>query len=345
MSGREISRGHRSRQGRVPGDDDPLDLVARALRARSSRYVRARACRSGARRRLGEQRPVAVLGEQPRRRSRVVAGDDHRPRSERRESPRLRAGDDQRGLRRARTSASQASSESSEAAGRAAAARELEVTCVGPRRDGRLGDGRGRDAAASPGATSTQTTCGPNRPGLVGGLVGAGAAQRGRAVGDSTMQRLADVVRLEHGRVQVGDGRARTSSRRRPGDASPWPGRGRGSRPSARRSARAAATALPRRPRAERGRGPQTASRGRARHRGRRPAARRRRRSARRRSRGSRLDDPPAPRAHAASRSRQRRSSSGRARTLSSASRSGAHPAYAEHAVDRTPAVRRRRRR
>ena len=44
---------------------------------------------------------------------------------------------------------------------------------------------------------------------LVGRLVGSGAAQRSRAVGGEHDEGLPDVVRLEHGRVKIGDGRAR----------------------------------------------------------------------------------------------------------------------------------------
>jgi hypothetical protein len=43
---------------------------------------------------------------------------------------------------------------------------------------------------------------------LGGGLVGAGAAQLRRAVGAEDQQRHRRVVRLEDGRMQVGDGRA-----------------------------------------------------------------------------------------------------------------------------------------
>jgi hypothetical protein len=75
--------GDRPRQRGVPEHDDPLHLVGQV--GAEQQTVGADRVRAGARaaRRLGEKGPARALGQRPRRRSAVVAGDHHRPWPER----------------------------------------------------------------------------------------------------------------------------------------------------------------------------------------------------------------------------------------------------------------------
>jgi hypothetical protein len=74
---------------------------------------------------------------------------------------------------------------------------------------------------------------------LVGGLVGAGAAQLGRPVGRQHQQRRPGVVGLEHGRVEVGAAVPEVQSTTTAAAPTAWPPRGRRTPPTSRPGARA----------------------------------------------------------------------------------------------------------
>ena len=173
--------------------------ISPAQRAVEQQPVAAEGVGAGARPagRLGEQRPAGLLGEHPGRRAGVVAGDHDGARAERQRLGGQRVGplraDRLGGCRRAAVP------------GRVRDQRLLQLDVEVHRRPAPAPNGPGRTAAA-PGARNASTAaatssrrCSSRSPGssarsrksaivaedpdLVGGLVGAGAAQPGRPVG------------------------------------------------------------------------------------------------------------------------------------------------------------------
>ena len=248
--------GHRPRQRRVPEDHDLLDpageLVVAEQQPVGADHVVAGARAAGG---LGEQRPAGPLGEHPRGRPRVVAGHHHRARAgaERRrlghgwspgthpavalEAAVERAAPTRRrrrGRAAPRTAGSGAPARAVRRATRAAAAARAAIAARRP-----PAASRPRRCRGAPRQVGVVPDGAAEDPRLVGGLVGAGAAEPGRPVGGDDQQRQAGVRGLEDGRVQVGHrGAAGGDHRHRSRDA--WRGRARGSRPSARRSGCAA---------------------------------------------------------------------------------------------------------
>ena len=161
---------HRPRQRRVAGDDDPLDLRGRARRASSSRDVR-RACvpvRAPGRG-LGEQRPVAVLGQEPRRRARRRRPATTTVRGPLGKVSRLRAGSSAASREPRSCSSAQARPPGRSSSGPGVGQQRLGELQVDVRRTstayGRCDRVAGRDAASGA-RSSTQGTVGPNMPGL-----------------------------------------------------------------------------------------------------------------------------------------------------------------------------------
>ena len=188
-----------------PNDDDPLDPARRGrCRAAAGRCgSRSRRCASrwSARRAAASPpaRPApARAARRRRRRPRRCAGPSGStalgPPGRARRGPRLRRRGRDRAGRPGGPSGTSGSS-------------SWTLRCTGP-----VGD---QPASSRPRPrqrrASAKLAAAPKTPDLVGGLVGAGAAQPRRPVGGDDDQRHAGVGGLEHGRVQVGRPRCRTS--------------------------------------------------------------------------------------------------------------------------------------
>ena len=209
------------REGRVPDDDDPLDPVAQ--RGREQQAVGPDRVRPdpGARRRLGEQRPPAGLGEQAGGGSGVVPGHDDGARSAGQHlAGRLRDHRDGGGYR-GRGGGRRALPPGADALGEQRVV-ELEVELG--RAGARAGRGDGGIEHVT-GARRVEVVArgeGREEVGLERGLVGPGAAQPGGPVGADDDEAPPGVVRLHHRREEVADGRARGGD---DGDGPPRAGR------------------------------------------------------------------------------------------------------------------------
>ena len=214
---------HRPGQRRVPEDDDPLD--ARAEVGAEQQPVGADRVRARPRpaARLGEQRPAGPLGQRPRRRPRVVPGDHDRPRPELQQvdlvviriapprivrAPRLHKC-------RIGTSGSDISTLRSNICGIGPGSGDQRLVELAVQVDRAAGEPGGVEGVRGGGVEVGEAGRVAEEAHLVGGLVGAGAAEAGGAVGGDRDEGYAGMGGLEHGRVQVGRRRA---GRRHHGD-------------------------------------------------------------------------------------------------------------------------------